>query len=735
MDARPRRAASVASNSTVATVDLDAIQYYKEDTILKPASSRLTPDEWPCFLLNDATVYYPDGRLANLLDVDLEGPFIIRGRLEIESDQARYLVNRHTRTEAPWIQIESSSSFSVGASQDLIALVIWASGKAGWFEIKPSDQYKSICNIMHQGVAMHYAILDQYEEALLALQQQKKKNKLKTLAQVKLPLEQILLGYVVRVGDVGVFLSEVHHRLEQQAVFFLSHFPRDTEFYNYMAGRFPDTYQRLLDKKDRDPKQIVGEPVSCVLEAVNYPIREKSSSMEIHGNKKRGRPAANGSVTRSNRISEPTHGENVDFPRVTPETQASRSFKGKGKSPLESRDEQQDTAMTDASLEDQSYPTTLPNHARKRNGLRAPPPPAPAEIHQPLGETSGSANISAEFVSTGNPLVDALHIIRNKVLNEHISSGGTKKKHPDTMTPKNWQVQLYLECNIKPYEALNEVCLYNAREFVRLLGPEWHSTPLYRWAKENEDTMPDYNVISEENIRKVRLRQRNPAISSRVAEPTPSTKVDLQPETPEPRGKHPKRGRPPGSKSALRLSTGSKKRLRHDTEFEDDMDIDDNGALTKSYKKSRLFSDGENNDETNEELSSEDENQPEDKESLTRLVIRAERIPSAAPQGPNQTWTCEEPDCDYVVRGADEEEGQLLINVHYEEHEQEAREVAEEEAQNRAQLAIQEGTKGHMPVNHLLEKIRSLGEKSQNRHDHEEDVNGKPEPIKRALFV
>ena len=76
--------------STVATVDDDSVRYLKESDVLKPAPPRVHTDNWPCFLLNDATVYNMNGSIANILHVALEGPFIVRGRLAIEKDQEKF---------------------------------------------------------------------------------------------------------------------------------------------------------------------------------------------------------------------------------------------------------------------------------------------------------------------------------------------------------------------------------------------------------------------------------------------------------------------------------------------------------------------------------------------------------------------------------------------------------------------------------------------------------------------
>jgi hypothetical protein len=82
-----RRRLRAASTSTVATVDEDAVKYQKENQVLRPAPPGDRPDDWPCFLLTDATVYDKNGEMANLLHVDLEGPFMVRGLLTIEQDQ------------------------------------------------------------------------------------------------------------------------------------------------------------------------------------------------------------------------------------------------------------------------------------------------------------------------------------------------------------------------------------------------------------------------------------------------------------------------------------------------------------------------------------------------------------------------------------------------------------------------------------------------------------------------
>ncbi|KAK7757188.1 hypothetical protein SLS62_000737 [Diatrype stigma] len=343
-------------------------------------------------------------------------------------------------------------------------------------------------------------------------------------------------------------------------------------------------------------------------------------------------------------------------------------------------------------------------------------------------------------------LLDALSSIRESIL-EQVQQGKAKK-HPDQMTPNTIHFKIYLACSIKHRFGSAEICEYFVRDLWRLLRPEWQQSEFYKWVQANVNSKPRFEYSTEaECLGLTRRKQKQPkAATQETGQPSHSAK---QP-APEPAGKQPpkKRGRPSGKAAGLRPSLGGKKRPRTDEGYElGDMDID--GYETKkSTKKSKYFSDDndldDNDDDDADSSAAEDEEQQQElgggaKDDgsggpLTRLVIRAERLPSMAPKGPNQTWTCEEPECGYVVRAADEEDGQNLISAHYAEHEKEARDEAEEAALKRVNLAKMEAGR-NMPINHLLEKIRTMGEKSERRN--EVKVNGQPlpQPIKRTLLI
>lgn len=42
-------------------------------------------------------------------------------------------------------------------------VTIWASGKAGWFEIRPASTYQYIFDKMSEGVTLYYFLTDLYE--------------------------------------------------------------------------------------------------------------------------------------------------------------------------------------------------------------------------------------------------------------------------------------------------------------------------------------------------------------------------------------------------------------------------------------------------------------------------------------------------------------------------------------------------------------------------------------------
>lgn len=81
---RRRRA---STDSSVASVDRDGIQYATETSVLRPVP--FEDKDMVNFVLEDATVYGKDGQLANLLSVYFDGPYTIRGVVKAEYGQGQ----------------------------------------------------------------------------------------------------------------------------------------------------------------------------------------------------------------------------------------------------------------------------------------------------------------------------------------------------------------------------------------------------------------------------------------------------------------------------------------------------------------------------------------------------------------------------------------------------------------------------------------------------------------------
>lgn len=62
------------------------------------------------------------------------------------------------------VELRNVTRFSYGEMTDG-AYVIWAQGKAGWFEIRPMAQYRPIYDEMIQAVQLLYFVTDVYSES------------------------------------------------------------------------------------------------------------------------------------------------------------------------------------------------------------------------------------------------------------------------------------------------------------------------------------------------------------------------------------------------------------------------------------------------------------------------------------------------------------------------------------------------------------------------------------------
>lgn len=425
---------------------------------------------------------------------------------------------------------------------------------------------------------------------------------------------------------------------------------------------------------------------SGLLKAYDYSDGEQSSSLEIAGVKKKGKGFQKKSASRSAR--------NSAAPDAGAAGLADR--RSKKRSPAEAGIGDHDILMVDSSNSNPALMRTPRDHRIAPSG------------ESPIVSTAGSSTESSVQV-----LMGALEDVRNKLL--HKIRKGEHKRPITQFTAKSWQTKVYLECAIKAYGAVQEIFHYYARDLLQLMDSKWHDSQIYQWLSEKASEPVSLTMISETEIKHIARRIKMSARTKKLTEGVDmgnTVPEDPRPEARAYAGKQTPRNRQSGKAAGLRPSTGGKKRVRLEADYEDITDSDEDGLMKKKSKTSHYFTGDENDDDDNddddnhENLDEDDADSPSGNKTViekqhgpvAQLVIRAEKLPTTRPQGPNQTWICEEPNCGFLVRAAHEEHGQQLVNTHQEEHEKEAQDVAQEKALTRVNLAVQEANRGRMPI-------------------------------------
>jgi hypothetical protein len=238
---------------------------------------------------------------------------------------------------------------------------------------------------------------------------------------------------------------------------------------------------------------------------------------------------------------------------------------------------------------------------------------------------------------------------------------------------------------------IEEVIHHNAKELLRRLDRSKYDNPnIFEWLEELSRT--DFNPVaiplSKFPYHVVPREKKSVAPKSHQAAgdsgPTFDGVDDFMP--PYDQSQSPRSGAGAGKgmkvpgirpKSSLRPMKSSKKRPHEDIESESD-------SSESGVKKSHFFQDG---DDSMEDAGDTISNPGPD--HAVEIVIRADKIPSTVPQGLHGTWTCDQEDCNYVVRGGDEEACQARIKQHFEDHERQL---------ERVQLAMNEGNRGHVQI-------------------------------------
>ncbi|KAK5083970.1 hypothetical protein LTR05_006477 [Lithohypha guttulata] len=136
---------------------------YPEERVLKlldPVPSDV--NEWPDFALREVKIFYQGkGRYADLLEASEQVPLCVLGELMPLEDEQEHLAVLEDPTYVR-MKIDNVTNYSFGQNDDGKP-VIWAAGKAGWYEITPSDRYISHYNNTAEAIDMFYFMVDQHQ--------------------------------------------------------------------------------------------------------------------------------------------------------------------------------------------------------------------------------------------------------------------------------------------------------------------------------------------------------------------------------------------------------------------------------------------------------------------------------------------------------------------------------------------------------------------------------------------
>lgn len=189
-----------------------ASRFVPEEDILMPTTETIN-DNWPMYVLNDAVVYRPDGKtIAHALLVNIDGPFTIRGRLEIEDgdEEVQYLIDPTIRSID--VEIKDSKLYSIGYDP---SAALWLSGKAGWFEINPHPSYAKIHAEICEVSQLDYIMAKIYLEDDGSLKDARVDP---SLADIR----EVLLRYAMALGD-GLTYDETVDKVMRLGPAYVSH--------------------------------------------------------------------------------------------------------------------------------------------------------------------------------------------------------------------------------------------------------------------------------------------------------------------------------------------------------------------------------------------------------------------------------------------------------------------------------------------------------------------------------
>lgn len=268
--------------------------------------------------------------------------------------------------------------------------------------------------------------------------------------------------------------------------------------------------------------------------------------------------------------------------------------------------------------------------------------------------------------------------------------------------------QMHISCRIRPrngsaYKEATEIVDYLAYDLYQGLKNDSryaHQTKLLEWLREQKP--PKVKIYTDaELLANLQLRQKMPFSHRRREGESPGGSATPS-RLPAAAGKAPAL-RPPGAKkrnhdeySASNIfgpPSGERRQrtvnyaaqLRTVEQVEEDERL---AAASSTGRGGDDASDSDDDDDTSSQSSGE--SIPAADATVERTVVRIQKLPlSTIPKGPNGTWVCEWPECDFYVRASASPAAQEKDIVdHLRQHEE----------QERMDLVMRESEATHLPT-------------------------------------
>ncbi|KAF8433839.1 hypothetical protein BGX38DRAFT_1275951 [Terfezia claveryi] len=129
------------------------MKHQVETTVLRGIDRTLEEEEWPLLELKDATITHHHrrkkaGQLVDLFEVNLHGPFRVKGRLgKLKKHQESLVLGTASKLYKEDIVIPEAYTYSLEIKGDG-KIIIWVLGNCGWYALSPAKEYKAIFDQM-----------------------------------------------------------------------------------------------------------------------------------------------------------------------------------------------------------------------------------------------------------------------------------------------------------------------------------------------------------------------------------------------------------------------------------------------------------------------------------------------------------------------------------------------------------------------------------------------------------